>query len=244
MISMYKLTGKILLLSGLHIGGSDAGIKIGGIDTPVIKNSFTGLPYIPGSSLKGKLRFLLEHYYGVVDRNGDVSKATFNGQRNEIGIVFGHLEHDKINFTSYPTRLICRDANVIGGIEGFDAMEEEELLKNALSVKEAKEKMNSLFVEGKTEVSIDRLTGTVKQRGGGLRQVERVPAGTLFDFEVVMRVFIPEEKEMHLKILLEGLKLLENDALGGYGSRGSGRIKFLDLKQDGEKIDLSKIVLK
>ena len=60
-MKMMKVSGKILLLSGLHIGGSDAGVKIGGIDTPVIKNPLSGLPYIPGSSLKGKMRFLLEH---------------------------------------------------------------------------------------------------------------------------------------------------------------------------------------
>lgn len=63
MIKTHKIEGKILLLSGLHIGGSDAGVKIGGIDTPIIKNPISGLPYIPGSSLKGKIRFLLEHFF-------------------------------------------------------------------------------------------------------------------------------------------------------------------------------------
>ena len=103
--------------------------------------------------------------------------------------------------------------------------------------------MNSLFVEGKTEVAIDRMTGTVKTRGGGLRQVERVPAGTVFDLEIILRVFDDTECDKHLTIIKQGLKLLQNDALGGYGSRGSGRIKLLDLKLDNEDIDLESITL-
>ena len=104
-------------------------------------------------------------------------------------------------------------------------------------------KMNSLFVEGKTEVAIDRNTGTVKQKGGGLRQVERVPAGTVFDLEIVLRVFDNNEKDEHLKIIKQGLKLLQNDALGGYGSRGGGRVKFFDLKVDDQALDLNDIAL-
>ena len=240
MLQNIKITGKILLLSGLHIGGSDAGVKIGGVDTPVIKNPISGLPYIPGSSLKGKTRFLLEHYYGVVESGGDVSKPIHNGKKNEVAVIYGHLEHDR-NPTK-PTRVVFRDSNIVGAITNLDDLSEDNINK-MLKIKEASQTMNSLFVELKTEVSIDRMTGTVKQRGGGLRQIERVPAGTIFDFEVVLRVFEESEQNPHLEIIKQGLKLMENDALGGYGSRGSGRIKFYDLKIGDDIVNLDEVKL-
>ena len=59
------MTGKILIKcdlvvrTGLHIGGSSSFSAIGTVDSPVIRDPFTGLPIVPGSSLKGKLRTLL-----------------------------------------------------------------------------------------------------------------------------------------------------------------------------------------
>ena len=50
--------GKISTQTGLHIGGSKASLKIGGMDNEVLK-TIDNKPYIPGSSLKGKLRSLL-----------------------------------------------------------------------------------------------------------------------------------------------------------------------------------------
>lgn len=242
MIKTHKIEGKILLLSGLHIGGSDAGVKIGGIDTPIIKNPISGLPYIPGSSLKGKIRFLLEHFFNVVPRDGSVSKAQRQGAKNPVAIVFGHMDHENLNYTAYPTRLIVRDSQVLGAVTTLDNLANEHLLGNMLTVEEASRKMNSLFVEGKTEVAIDRNTGTVNRRGG-LRQIERVPAGAIFSLEVVLRSFEDGEDAEHLEIIKKGLRLLENDALGGYGSRGSGRIKLFDLKIGDEPFDLDSVKL-
>lgn len=56
----YIIKGEIVCKTGLHIGGSNDNIDIGGTDTVVIRDSVTDLPFIPGSSLKGKLRSLLE----------------------------------------------------------------------------------------------------------------------------------------------------------------------------------------
>jgi CRISPR-associated protein Csm3 len=39
-----------------------------------------------------------------------------------------------------------------------------------------------------------------------------------------------EEDAPLLGLLVQGLRLLEDDALGGGGSRGSGRVRFSDLK--------------
>ena len=58
----YIIQGKIKVLTGLHIGGPTTGLNIGGVDNIVIKDA-KGKPYIPGSSLKGKMRSLLEYSY-------------------------------------------------------------------------------------------------------------------------------------------------------------------------------------
>ncbi len=63
MYGKIEITGKIELLTGMHIGASDSFAAIGAIDTPVIKDPISGLPIIPGSSLKGKMRTLLAKAY-------------------------------------------------------------------------------------------------------------------------------------------------------------------------------------
>ncbi|MDY0152384.1 MAG: type III-A CRISPR-associated RAMP protein Csm3 [Candidatus Cloacimonas sp.] len=251
MLKLNVISGKLLLMTGLHIGGADAGVKIGGIDNPVIKNPITKLPYIPGSSLKGKIRFLLEHYYGLAS-SGEVStlktKTTSaidwsDKSRNEIAVLFGCLPDNRDTSVVFPTRVVFRDSNIIGATTNGLSTDSIESDIGILV-----DRMNSKFVEGKVEVAIDRLKGTAK--GGALRQVERVPAGTVFEFEVVLRAF--EEKDLsgkaeggnnHIEIIKKGLKLLENDALGGYGSRGSGRIKLFDLKIGDTPFSLSDVTL-
>lgn len=234
MLKTQTITGKILLKSGLHIGGSKDTMQIGGIDNPVIKNSLTNLPYIPGSSLKGKMRFLLEHYYGLV-KSGDLPKVDEKGENdwefNKIAAIFGHMEHDKIS--TKPTRVIFADGNILG------VMDESGKLENDLD--KLKEKMLADFVEAKMEVAIDRITGTAK--GGALRTIERVPAGVVFNLEVILKIYGEDDDKENLDILLKGLKLLQNDALGGSGSRGSGRIEILDLKVGEEEKSLAEIKL-
>lgn len=227
MLKSTVIKGYILLKSGLHIGGSEAGIHIGGIDNPVIKNPVTNLPYIPGSSLKGKVRFLLEHFHNLVDPQGSGDIPAYTPDNN-IAKMFGHLNHNNYPNT-YPTRVVFRDANLVGIIDNplidKQALNESKINKN---INEIREKLGTDFVEAKTEVKIDRKTGTAKS--GALRTIERVPAGVVFEFEVCLKEFTEEDKD-DLKILINGLKLLENDALGGSGSRGSGRIQFFGVKK-------------
>lgn len=237
MLKNIVLKGNILLKSGLHIGGSEQGIQIGGLDNAVIRNPITEEPYIPGSSLKGKMRFLLEHYFGLV-KNSDIpgikdkisKEAEYefeidNSSQNPIAVLFGHLDHNE--HETYPTRVVFRDAQVVGAMLNFQSEnpEEEEIIPK----EEAKKRMRSNFSETKTEVSIDRLSGTVNKRGG-LRTVERVPAGTVFEFEITIREFKNEDSK-YKDIIKKGLDLIEKDALGGYGSRGSGRVKFFNVKE-------------
>ena len=236
MLKTKKITGKIVLKSGLHIGGNKETLQIGGIDNPVIKNPITNEPYIPGSSLKGKTRFLLEHYYGLVTTSGDIPDVHVSGNKhwnkNKIAIIFGHMKHNEIH--TKPTRVIFSDSKLLGVMNDDGTLETNK--------EKLKQKILSDFVESKTEVAIDRITGTVNKKGG-LRTIERVPAGVVFDLEVILKSYELDEEAEFLDILLKGLKLLQNDALGGSGSRGSGRIEIRDLKVDGVDTSLDDITL-
>lgn len=93
-------SGKIRLLTGLHIGAGGETLKIGGVDSPVIttpvkseKGPVKDLPYIPGSSLKGKLRKM----------------AMLISKPEEVDMIFGHGIGSGKPSTG-PTRIIIRDA--------------------------------------------------------------------------------------------------------------------------------------
>lgn len=217
-----KIKGQIKLVTGLHIGGSKDEIRIGETDNPVIKNPLDNFPYIPGSSLKGKIRTLLEWHTGKVTDNGDV-----HGCKNSacpICRLFGTSEKET---AAGPGRALFRDC-----ILNDDSREE---------LKKLKEEKGLMYVEEKTENVIDRKRGGTKQ--GGLRQMERVPSGMLFNFEMDYRVFDMGDggktDETNFNYILKGLQLLQDDALGGSGSRGYGQVKFENLEdENGKPIDL------
>lgn len=212
-----NITGSLDLLSGLHIGAGNDAMHIGGIDNPVIKHPNTQQPYIPGSSLKGKLRSLLEWYFGLVEYNqgkpisykqlSQVSPEQVEPTKNLIKL-FGVSGSDNLTEKEAreigPSRLAFRDA-----------------LISASWLEEAKEK-NWLLTEAKYENSINRITGTATNP----RQTERVPAGVKFNFNLQLKVLSGDDEANLVNTLLTGLKLLEQDALGGSGSRGYGRVKF------------------
>ena len=197
-----SIEGQIRLISGLHIGSGTDEIHIGGIDNPVIRNTLNGEPYIPGSSLKGKMRSLIELATGKIGKYG----GPFSVEKNTDVIceLFGNGIKEK-DYTGGITRLLFNDCE----------------LEN--NIKQIMIKRNSL-TESKTEVSIDRITGTASKAGP--RQVERVPAGAKFNFSISIRIMNNDNKEIYLDYIKLGMKLLEYDALGGSGSRGYGRIKF------------------
>ena len=191
--------GTITLETGLHIGGSKSSLDIGGLDSPVIKTP-QGVPYIPGSSIKGKIRSLLGIKEGSVDVKYD----------SELLIkMFGTSEKGKETIS----RIIFRDA----------------MLDEALFTEMFKEKdaiLDTEFTEAKYENTIDRKSGTTKR--GGLRQIERVPAGAVFNFEVVVNSYEENGKpdEDLVAKLKEGFAMLEDNYLGGSGSRGYGKVKI------------------
>ena len=206
--------------TGLHIGGSSTGIEIGGVDNPVIRDSLTNAPFIPGSSLKGKIRSLVEKQLGLIP-NHPIGKVKIhvckdkNQYRNcPVCQVFGVPAEVGFNF---PTRLLVRD--IMLSKESVDSFE-------SLS-------LDRPYSEVKTEVAIDRVTSAASPR-----QVERVPAGAVFGpGEMVYTIYSSDDdgcdtkKDVdHLGTLFEGMTLLEHDYLGGMGSRGSGKVAFQNLK--------------
>lgn len=228
------LNGKIELLSGLHIGAGDTNMHIGGIDSPVIKSPVTGLPYIPGSSLKGKMRSLLELRTGaMLQTKGAPSSyrtlsAIEGGSRTELLSIlqlFGCSGDDQLNeseaFEIGPTRLAFWDSNMCETWLSELAQQGKEYLP-----------------EEKSENSINRVTSVANHP----RFIERVPAGTWFDFRLTVKMLDNDDQNL-LKTLCEGLKLLELDGIGGSGSRGYGKIKFHDLTLNNEPIELDSLVL-
>ncbi|MFN3412309.1 MAG: type III-A CRISPR-associated RAMP protein Csm3 [Exilispira sp.] len=203
-----KISGKIIVKTGLHIGTSNDNLEIGGIDNPVIKNPLTNEPYIPGSSLKGKIRYLLEWKYNKFIINSEKGEPCNCGESNcFICNIFG--TSNSSSRKSGPTRVIFRDA----------------FLNKEFAQKQGLDS----FIEEKYENTIDRITAKANPRS-----MERVIPETVFDFEIVYKIYDlnndnGKTDEDNFKYLLEGLKLLELDYLGGGGSRGNGKIEFKDL---------------
>ncbi len=97
MFAKIEIKGKIILETGMHIGGSTQFSAIGAIDSPVIRDSFTDLPMIPGSSLKGKIRTLLAKKYNngkLVEPNKDDIKV-----RRLFGSSEGDIKSSRLIFS-------------------------------------------------------------------------------------------------------------------------------------------------
>jgi len=216
-----KVSGKIKCLTGLHIGASKDVMEIGGIDNPIVRDPLTDMPYIPGSSLKGKLRSLLElEIDGKLNSKGGVHSCKETDC--QICTIFGSSVEDAGE--RGPTRLIVRDAFLTD---------------------HSKEKLGSLrdkglfYTEEKFENVINRLTSRAEHP----RQTERVPAGSNFEFEMVYKVFSRNGDNgttdiKMFKWLLQGLYMMGFDALGGSGSRGYGKIQFFNIDNKPDSVDV------
>lgn len=236
LLGYIKISGEIKAKTGLHIGGISDSIDKGGIDSPVIKNPITNEPYIPGSSLRGKMRSLLEKKNALCSnplvRLEEIAKgiwmeaypekkyqdeSTHRAKKSEVCRVFG----DSSCKEAVPSVLIVRDAF-------YNKPTREKYMQEKLPVTEAK-----------LEIAVDRITSHALPR-----TIERVPAGACFEFEVIYKVqtydngeFVTDDdcaekksnkallKDMDniLSVLLE---IQEYDGLGGNTSRGYGRVQF------------------
>lgn len=210
LIKKIIIKGEIIAESGIMIGGSTSAFQIGGTDKQVIRNPINSKPYIPGSSLKGKMRSLLE-----------LNKGTINSSRGNFGPthdpkhlaaqLFGHIKNREQNGNNsqQASRIIVRDAELLNA-DDFENTE-------------------TLYTEVKAENSIDRITSAANPRF-----FERVPKGAKFGLEIIINIFNsndPKAKQSDdEKSFIDGvftaLKLVQDDYLGGGGSRGNGQIRF------------------
>lgn len=209
-IDTKKLSGKIVVKTGLHIGAGNDKVEIGGMDNPIIRNPLTHEPYIPGSSIKGKMRSLMEWKFDKLKSTG--GKVCSCGLLEcKVCRVFGSANTKSEEAKDRgPIRLIVRDAVL--------TKEWKEKFRNGNSI-----------VEEKNENSLNRITAEANPR-----PIERIVPGVEFDFEISYRVIDTgdngeTDKKYFKEVVLESLKLLQDDYLGGGGSRGNGQIEFKDL---------------
>lgn len=202
LVKKIKINTTITLLTGMHIGGNKENVEIGGIDRTVIKlASRNDQPYIPGSSLKGKMRCLLEQVAGSPEVGGDEA----------VNNLFGITEKKGTTRPNQPSKIIVRDAC---------------LTEDSLAMFAACNSLDMPFTEDKVENTIDRIKGVAENP----RHTERVPAGAEFAVEFIINVWDNDGNgEFLLAMLKKGLALIENDYLGGSGSRGYGQVKFGEL---------------
>jgi CRISPR-associated protein Csm3 len=227
-----QLVGKLILSgdlhceTGLHIGAGKGSLEIGGADNPVVKDAF-GLPYIPGSSLRGKVRSLLENAMGLTSPAELVYLSKRRGQ--EVRIHQSDRPDDEICL------LFGRSPGRVERVEGGETGENRAASPARLTIYDApleqesitaqmRENLDDEITEVKSENAIDRITSQANPR-----TLERVPAGARFKVRMVLDVLCEEDKPLAARVI-EGLRLLEDDALGGGGSRGSGRVRFGNLK--------------
>jgi CRISPR-associated protein Csm3 len=265
LLGKISIKSELIVETGLHIGGGGESLDIGGVDKPVIRDPLSNQPYLPGSSLKGKMRSILERLlqkplnrsgagvsryesddlldgYTAVGKDNDLKFIPYKGARTcEISRVFGstggtrcwvkesaaqeeELEYDpkkqkpqtinndkhvQIKGRNAPARLIVRDCHL-----------------DPTSVSQLKKIDTGLYMtEWKFENSIDRITAAANPR-----QFERVPMGAKFKFELVYTIEDLEQAQEDLQNLAIALAILEDDALGGHGSRGYGKIRFANFQ--------------
>lgn len=225
LLGKVEMVGDLECLTGLHIGASKETMEIGALDSPVVRDPVTQCPYIPGSSLKGKLRALLEkaHPELIPNRSGgsgihrhecddwDEKEKTPGALHCPVCRLFGSTGPGERN---YPARLKVRDLH--------------------LQNKDELEKIDTglYLTEWKFENGIDRITSAANPRN-----IERVPRGAKFSFCIVYDVEDPTTMSEDLKNLYLAISLLQDDALGGHGSRGYGQVKLDFRSIEARKVD-------
>jgi CRISPR-associated protein Csm3 len=219
------LEGQITCETGLHIGAGKGSLEIGGADNPVVKDAF-GIPYIPGSSLRGRLRSLLEQSSGLAVPSELVYLSKRKGQEvrihqsdrpdDEICILFGRS-------AGRMEKVVGESGETANATPARLAFYDAPLLVDSIT-SQMRENLDDELTEVKSENAVDRITSQANPR-----TLERVPAGSKFAFRIVADVLCEEDKPLLARVA-EGMRLLEDDALGGGGSRGNGRVKFGSIK--------------
>ena len=207
-----KIRGVLTVESGLHIGGTKDDIGISTTDNPIIRNPLTGMPYIPGSSIKGKMRSLFEQNEQA---KGDSYPCRCGKKDCIVCTLFG--AHMNMKGESGAPRVMFRDAVLS---EAYKDLSQD-----------------SSLVEIKSETAIDRKTGTAAN--GSLRQMERIAAGVSFDYEIVILVWDGDNPAVLQSSVENGLRMIEATGLGAKTTAGYGKVNF-HIGEDSYSVEVGK----
>ncbi|MEH2080400.1 MAG: type III-A CRISPR-associated RAMP protein Csm3 [Nostoc sp.] len=280
LLGKFTLKSQIEVKTGLHIGGGGENLDIGGLDKPVIRDPLTQYPYLPGSSIKGKLRAITERLINK-PLNRPSGSNTYRYESDDLADGFTEVDGLLIRYEGASTCFVSRLFGSTGGnncwidtdtvaSQGLERVQNTQrqyiawvnnsrtgrFVENAnsqlnagetvreyikvkgrncparlivrdshlspQSAEQLKKVDTGLFMtEWKFENGIDRVTAAANPR-----QFERVPAGSIFEFELVYTVEDSKQAIEDLKNIAIALAILEDDALGGHGSRGYGKVEF------------------
>jgi CRISPR-associated protein Csm3 len=258
LLGKFRFESTLKVVTGLHIGGGGETLDIGGLDKPVIRDPITNYPYLPGSSLKGKLRSTLERLLNKpLNRPG--GSNTYRYESDDLEDGYTEVEGQDIPYEGSRTCPLSRLFGATGGsggrtktwirsdivkAQGLDNLGTKKIkgidhtstrgrntpsrviVRDCHLLATSAVKLETIdtglyMTEWKFENGLDRITAAANPR-----QLERVPAGAEFQFELIYTVENLTQAKEDLRNLAIALRILEDDALGGHGSRGYGKIRF------------------
>jgi len=189
------LKGNLALKTPLHIGSPKTEIDITQIDLPILRDT-QEQPYIPGSSLKGKVRSEAER---IVRKEG-LPVCTPPNTTAMCGSLKNSVDD------------LCICCKIFGTTGNNVSVASKVRFRDAYPT----EKIDKTLV--RACIAMDRATESVAP--GALYSIEAIPAGASFRFEVVAENLLPEQ----MKLLKAALSSFADSGLGGSTSRGMGKI--------------------
>jgi len=240
LLGKIEISGGLSCLTGLHIGASKENLEIGALDSAVVRDPISQEPYIPGSSLKGKLRSLLEKSDMRLQPNRDGGSGISRHECNDWdkGESNNRNYGRKIAFLGALNCPVCRLFGSTGpGEENRNYPARIKVRDLHLKNRDELEKIDTglPLTEWKFENSIDRITSAANPRN-----IERVPKGAKFGFSMIYDVEDVETMKEDMENLQLAVRLLHDDSLGGHGSRGYGQVKVEFEKIEGRSIGFYK----
>lgn len=221
------ITSTMRLVTGLRIGDSKENVEIGGVDSPVVRRKDNYEPYIPGSSLKGKIRSLLElimgDYAESCQNNGSIVCELFGASENT-------KQTKRIKKLIESTTSEDSKKELVEELKKYEGQQSKIIVRDAFLTKESSKKLKASqytdlpFTEVKWENIINREKGTAEHP----RQIERIPAGAEFDVEFIINIYKGDDEMKLYNLFKRGIELLEADYLGGSGTRGYGKVEFIE----------------
>jgi CRISPR-associated protein Csm3 len=209
--AFHEITGTIHLLSGMRIGGSDELLQIGGTDLSCIKHPVTLKPYIPGSSIKGKIRSEMEQRLGKL--GGAAGNEPCGCAACMVCRVFG--PHKKTQHSLGPTRIIVRDGQLLSG--GETELKSENIIDRKTGAALHPRKVERVVAGSAFSLRI------------GIQ---------VWDIDQDCSFSSNRGSEALVAFVKEGLRALQRTGLGSGISKGSGENDLLELKIDGTTFKL------